>query len=149
VRKKLKKQLNTRNIFLDLQADNKASLIEEMIDRLIQGGFVSDREGALKAILERETKMSTGMNNGVAIPHGKTDSVDRLVVAVGVKRSGIDFDSTDKKPSQIFIMTISPASRSGPHIQFLAEVSKILRDEESRHRLLEAQSEEDVIRVFG
>ncbi len=149
MRKKLKKQLNTRNIFLDLQADNKASLIEEMIDRLIQGGFVSDREGALNAILEREKKMSTGMNNGVAIPHGKTDSVDRLVVAVGVKRSGIDFDSTDKKPSRIFIMTISPASRSGPHIQFLAEVSKILRDEESRHRLLEARSAEDVIRVFG
>jgi len=92
--------------------------------------------------------MSTGMNNGVAIPHGKTDSVDQLVVAVGLKSSGIDFDSVDRKPSDIFIMTISPASRSGPHIQFLAEVSKVLRDEDSRRRLRVARSAGDVIRVF-
>ena len=149
MRKKLKKLLNAGNIFLDLQAQDKDSLIEEMIDLLSRGGLVTDREGALNAIREREEKMSTGMNNGVAIPHGKTDSVDSLVVAVGLKRAGIDFDSADKKPAHIFIMTISPASRSGPHIQFLAEVSKILRGEECRRRLLEARSAEDVMRVFG
>ncbi len=149
MRKKLKKLLNAGNIFLDLKAQDKDSLIVEMIDLLSRGGFVSDREGALTAIREREEKMSTGMNNGVAIPHGKTDSVDSLVVAVGLKRAGIDFDSADKNPARIFIMTISPASRSGPHIQFLAEVSKILREEESRRRLLEARSAEDVMRVFG
>lgn len=149
MRKKLKKLLNAGNIFLDLQAQEKDSLIEEMIDLLSRGGFVTDRDGALNAIREREEKMSTGMNNGVAIPHGKTDSVDSLVVAVGLKRAGVDFDSADKKPAHIFIMTISPASRSGPHIQFLAEVSKILREEECRRCLLEARSAEDVIRVFG
>ncbi len=148
MRKKLKKLLSTGNILLDLQAEDKTSVIEEMIERLIRGGFIKDREGALKAVLGREEKMSTGMNNGVAIPHGKTDSVDRLVVAVGLKSSGIDFDSVDRKPSDIFIMTISPASRSGPHIQFLAEVSKVLRDEDSRQRLRAARSADDVIRVF-
>ena len=148
MRKKLKKLLSAGNIFLDLQAEDKTSVIEEMIERLIQGGFIKDREGALKAVLGREEKMSTGMNNGVAIPHGKTDSVDRLVVAVGLKSSGIDFDSVDRKTSDIFIMTISPASRSGPHIQFLAEVSKVLRDEDSRRRLRAARSADDVIRVF-
>jgi PTS system nitrogen regulatory IIA component len=148
LRKKLKKLLSAGNIFLDLQAEDKTSVIEEMIDRLIRGGFIKDREGALKAVLGREEKMSTGMNNGVAIPHGKTDSVDQLVVAVGLKSSGIDFDSVDRKPSDIFIMTISPASRSGPHIQFLAEVSKVLRDEDSRRQLRAARSAGDVIRVF-
>jgi PTS system nitrogen regulatory IIA component len=148
MRKKLKKLLSDGNIFLALQAEDKTSVIEEMIDRLIRGGFIKDREGALNAVLGREEKMSTGMNNGVAIPHGKTDSVDQLVVAVGLKSSGIDFDSADRKPSDIFIMTISPASRSGPHIQFLAEVSKVLREEDSRQRLRAARSADDVIRVF-
>jgi PTS system nitrogen regulatory IIA component len=148
MRKKLKKLLSADNIFLDLQKENKVSVIEEMIDGLIRGGLIKDRDGALDAVLGREEKMSTGMNNGVAIPHGKTDTVDRLVVAVGLKSSGIDFDSADRKPSDIFIMTISPASRSGPHIQFLAEVSKVLRDEESRRRLRGARSTDDVIRVF-
>jgi PTS system nitrogen regulatory IIA component len=119
-----------------------------MIDRLQASGMIKDREGALQAVLEREEKMSTGMNNGVAIPHGKTDSVNKLIVAVGLQRSGIDFSCADGKPAQIFIMTISPASRSGPHIQFLAEVSKILREEASRQRLLSARSIQDVIQVF-
>ena len=111
-------------------------------------GMIQDREKALQAILEREEKMSTGMNNGVAIPHGKTDSVERLIVAVGLKERGIEFESQDGSPSRIFIMTISPASRSGPHIQFLAEVSKILRNEEARKRLLAARTVEDVVRTF-
>jgi PTS system nitrogen regulatory IIA component len=148
LRKKLKKLLGSGNIFLSLQAGDKASVIEEMVDGLIRGGYIKDREGALQAVMERENKMSTGMNNGVAIPHGKTDSVDRLVVAVGLKQDGIGFDSADGKPSDIFIMTISPASRSGPHIQFLAEVSKVLRDEDSRRLLRAARSAADVIRVF-
>ncbi len=120
-----------------------------MIDRLHVSGMLKDREGALLAVLDREKKMSTGMNNGVAIPHGKTDSVDKLIVAVGIQRSGIDFNCADGKPAQIFIMTISPASHSGPHIQFLAEVSKILREEGSRQRLLAAGSIRDVIQIFG
>jgi fructose-specific phosphotransferase system IIA component len=148
LRKKLKKQLGADNIFLDLAAEDKNSLIQEMIDRLQASGMIKDREGALQAVLEREEKMSTGMNNGVAIPHGKTDSVNKLIVAVGLQRSGIDFSCADGKPAQIFIMTISPASRSGPHIQFLAEVSKILREEASRQRLLSARSIQDVIQVF-
>ncbi len=149
MRKILRKQLGADNIFLDLAAEDKNSLISEMIDRLQTSGLLKDREGALQAVLERENKMSTGMNNGVAIPHGKTDSVDKLIVAVGLQRSGIEFSCADGKPAQIFIMTISPASRSGPHIQFLAEVSKILRDDASRQKLLSARSIQDVIQVFA
>jgi len=149
VRKKLKKLLGPKNIFLELKAETKNDVIVEMVERLADNGLLKDKNGAQEAVIERETKMSTGMNNGVAIPHGKTDSVGNLVVAVALKKSGIDFESTDGKPSTIFIMTISPASRSGPHIQFLAEVSKVLRDAPSREKLLAATCAEDIVSVFG
>lgn len=149
MRKKLKKLLGPKNIFLELKAETKNDVIVEMVERLADNGLLKDKNGAQEAVIERETKMSTGMNNGVAIPHGKTDSVGNLVVAVALKKSGIDFESTDGKPSTIFIMTISPASRSGPHIQFLAEVSKVLRDAPSREKLLAATCAEDIVSVFG
>lgn len=103
----------------------------------------------MEAVLTREEKMSTGMENGIAIPHGKTDSVDNLIIAVALKKEGVDFDSMDGQVSTIFIMTISPQSRSGPHIQFLAEVSKVLKEPEAREMLLAARTVEEVIRVFS
>lgn len=148
MRKRLRKILGPQNIFVELRSEDKQGIIREMVERLGENGMIPDQEQALQAILEREAKMSTGMNNGVAIPHGKTDSVERLIVAVGLKRSGVDFDSTDGSLSSIFIMTVSPSSRSGPHIQFLAEVSKILRDAEARENLRSARSVGDVLRVF-
>ncbi|MEA3421261.1 MAG: PTS sugar transporter subunit IIA, partial [Acidobacteriota bacterium] len=102
-----------------------------------------------EAVLTREEKMSTGMENGIAIPHGKTDSVDHLIIAVALKKEGVDFDSMDGQASKIFIVTVSPQSRSGPHIQFLAEVSKLLKEPEAREMLLAARTVEEVIRVFS
>jgi PTS system nitrogen regulatory IIA component len=149
MRKKLKKLLGPKNVFLELQADTKDGIIQEMIERLHANGMIKDLDGVLTAVREREEKMSTGMNNGIAIPHGKTDCVNSLVAAVGLKKNGVDFACTDGLPATIFIMTISPASRSGPHIQFLAEVSKILRDASSRERLLAAKDISAIISVFS
>ena len=149
MRKKLKKLLGPANVYLELNAESKLGVIDEIIDRLENAGMIKNKAEALRAVIEREEKMSTGMNNGVAIPHGKTDFVSELVVAVARKKTGIEFASVDGKPSTIFIMTISPLNRSGAHIQFLAEVSKILRDAKSRKRLLEADSVEEIIKVFS
>jgi PTS system nitrogen regulatory IIA component len=88
--------------------------------------------------------MSTGMQNGVAIPHGKTDSVKGLVAAVGLNKSGVDFDSMDGSPSTIFIMTVSPARRTGPHMQFLAEVSRLLGSAEEREKLLACRTHQAI-----
>ena len=132
----LKKVLSPETVWVDLKADSKLGIIEEMIDRLVAAGKIKDREAALQAVLEREEKMSTGMQNGVAIPHGKTDSVKGLVAAVGLNKSGVDFDSMDGEPSTIFIMTVSPAKRTGPHMQFLAEVSRLLGSASERKKLL-------------
>ena len=148
MRRTLKKLLTKDVIFLDLQADTKEGIIQELVENLVKAGRVQDKESALLAIHEREKRMSTGMENGIAIPHGKTDSVDSLIVAVGRKAEGVDFNSIDHQNSKIFIMTLSPLSHTGPHLQFLAEISKLLRDVHSRQSFLKASTPEEIIRLF-
>ncbi len=140
----LKKTLSLDTVWVDLKADTKQGIIEEMIDRLVASGKITDRAAALQALIEREEKMSTGMQNGVAIPHGKTDSVKSLVAAVGLNKAGVDFDSLDGEPSTIFIMTLSPLKRRGPHMQFLAEVSRLLGQATEREKLLACQTHNEI-----
>ncbi|NLX26082.1 MAG: PTS sugar transporter subunit IIA [Lentisphaerae bacterium] len=144
----LKKTLSLDTVWVDLKANTKQGIIEEMVDRLMAAGKLKDRDAVLKAVFEREEKMSTGMQNGVAIPHGKTDSVDQLVAAVGLQKEGVEFDSMDGAPCSIFIMTVSPAKRSGPHMQFLAEVSRILCQSSKRERLLASKTHAEVFEVL-
>ena len=145
----VKRILNEEAILLNLQGTTKQAIIQEMIDFLAVKDRIIDREAALKAVMDREQKMSTGMQHGVAIPHGKTDSVERLVAMLALKREGIDFGSMDGKPSTIFLMTLSPVKQTGPHIQFLSEISQILNDPVRREALLAAQSVTDVLRVLS
>jgi|GEM_PF-70539 fructose-specific phosphotransferase system IIA component len=145
----LRKLLVRDVISLDLQGNTKDEIIQEMLDLLEQAGKLNNRKAAEKAILDREKKMSTGMQNGIAIPHGKTDTVDSLIVAIGVKKDGVDFESLDGQPSVFFIMTLSPANRTGPHIQFLAEISRQLNDPHVRERILAAGNKDDVITILA
>lgn len=144
----LKKLLSEDTIIFNLKGTTKEQIIEEMVDLLVANGRIKDRDAALRAVLEREQKMSTGMQHGIAIPHGKTDSVEKLVTAMALKKEGVDFGSMDGKPSTIFIMTISSVSRTGPHIQFLSEISQVLNDPEKRERILKAQSASEVLDVL-
>lgn len=140
----LKKVLSPDTVWVDLKAETKDGVIEEMVDRLFAAGKIKDREAVLSAVLEREAKMSTGMQNGVAIPHGKTDAVKALVAAVGINRAGVNFDSMDGSPCTIFIMTLSPIKRAGPHIQFLAEISRLISQPAERDKLLAAKTHADI-----
>jgi fructose-specific phosphotransferase system IIA component len=144
----LKKVLSADTVWVDLKADSKQDIIKEMVDRLVAAGKISDREAVLEAIFEREDKMSTGMQNGVAIPHGKTDAVKSLVAAVGLNKSGVNFDSMDGEPSTIFIMTISPLKRRGPHMQFLAEVSRLIGQATERGKLLECKTHHEIYELL-
>lgn len=144
----LKKALSKETICLTLKGTDKNSVIEEMVDLLVTSGKIRDRKAALKAILERERKMSTGMQNGIAIPHGKSDAVEGLVAALGISKEGIEFDSLDGKPAHLFVATLSPVNRTGPHIQFLAEISRLLNNKEARDRVLNAGSEEEVLQII-
>ena len=145
----LRKVLSEDAIRLELQGATKAEIIGEMMDLLVVSGQVRDRKAALKAIEEREAKMSTGMQHGLALPHAKSDAVDRLVAAIGIKRDGVDFDSVDREPSRIFVMTLSPLNRTGPHIQFLAELGRMINQPEVRQRVLAATSAAGIIAALS
>ena len=143
-----KKPLTVETISLELKGSTKDEILSEMVGLLVASGHIRDREAVLKAVVDREKRMSTGMQNGIAIPHGKTDSVDCLVAALGIKRAGVDFGALDGQPSNIFVMTVSPDSRTGPHIQFLAEISRPLNDASVRAKLLAATSPDEVLHLL-
>lgn len=145
----LKKALKLETITTELQATTKDGVIENLVDLLVASGKIKDRVEALRAVLEREKKMSTGMQSGIAIPHGKIDSVEELVAAFGIKHAGVEFDSLDGLPARIFVMTLSPANRTGPHIQFLAEISRQLNDPAVRERLLQATTAEEILNILA
>lgn len=109
-----------------LKADSKEAVIDELLGIMQKKGLIKNLEAARDAVVNREASMSTGMQYGIAIPHGRTDAVGRLVCAVGLKPEGIDFDSIDGKPSRIFILTLSPLSAAAPHVQFMSTMSQIL-----------------------
>ena len=143
-----KKVLKNGCCLLDLKSDTKEGVIEEMIGLMVAAGKIKDRQAVLDAVLERERKMSTGMQHGVAIPHGKTAEVEDLVVAFALKKNGIDFNSIDGEPSKIFVMTISSSNRTGPHIQYLSEISKLLNSSSIRESLLSCSSAEEIIKIL-
>lgn len=145
---KLKKRITETQISLRLQGTGKRAIIEELLDLAMTGGRINNRQAALECLLERENRMSTGIQCGIAIPHGKSSSVEELVVSIGIHPKGINFASLDGMPSRIFIMTLSPLDQVGPHVQFLAEISRILRNEENRQAFLAATSPADIINLL-
>jgi len=124
--------LTMETVAVGLQSRDKHGIINELLDILVRAGSITDKPAALKAILEREEKMSTGMKYGIAIPHGKTETVASLVACVGISNEAIPFDTLDGKPARIFIMTLSPPQKTGPHLQFLAEVSQLFKSASRR-----------------
>lgn len=143
------RKILTKNVITDdLKGETKEEIIDSLIDLLTKAGKIKDRQKVKICIMERETKMSTGMEAGIAIPHGKCEAVEELVGCVGIKKGGVDFEAFDKKPSRIFIMTVSPIHRTGPHVQFLAEISRLLREESIRESLIEAASADEVYKII-
>ncbi len=144
----LKDVITPSTINLHLQGTTKESIIDELLDTLVKAGKVKDKVVTKACVLDRERKMSTGMKHGIAIPHGKTDSVGDLVACIGISDNPVDFDSLDQEPSRIFIMTLSPLDKTGPHLQFLAQVSLLFKSAEKREALLKASTEEAVIKLL-
>ncbi|AEJ20670.1 putative PTS IIA-like nitrogen-regulatory protein PtsN [Gracilinema caldarium DSM 7334] len=144
----LKSVLNRDTVRLHLKGTTKEEIINELLDVLVQSGKIKDREAALSAIMDRERKMSTGMKHGIAIPHGKSPTVHELVACIGISDTPVDFDSLDHEPCRIFIMTLSPIDKTGPHLQFLAEVSLLFKSSEKRAEILAAKTPEEVLKVL-
>ena len=109
--------------------------------------LLRDFDAARAAVMAREQSMSTGMQYGIAIPHGRTDAVDRLVCAIGLKKGGVDFDSIDGKPCSIFVLALSPEKSSAPQMQFMSMISQIL-DTDGREALLACETPEEMFAVL-
>ncbi|MBU1121761.1 MAG: cation:proton antiporter [Candidatus Omnitrophota bacterium] len=121
-----------------LKGVTKQAIIEELLDILIKAGQLSSvkRKQALSDLLDREETMSTGMQDGIALPHAKSLAVKSPICAIGLKKEGLDFDALDKKLSKIFILTLSPVKSLKPYLQFMAEISKFFVDKENRDKVL-------------
>ncbi|MDR0452345.1 MAG: cation:proton antiporter [Treponema sp.] len=129
-------------IALNLAGGNKEEVLTELVDLLDSRGRLDNRDLVLEDIFQREKIMSTGMQHGVALPHAKSDGVSELCAAVGIKKEGVDFDSLDGEKSRLFIMIVSPRKISGPHVQFLAAIGAVLKDDITREEVINADNAE-------
>ena len=136
-------------IKVPLDNHEKKSVITELVDLLDSNGLLSDRNLALDAVLLREQTRSTGIGSGIAIPHGKCNSVKELVMAIGITAQPIDFKSIDGKPVKIVILLVSPANKTGPHIQALAQISRLMLDKTFKQKLEQATSRDDVYKLLN
>ncbi|MDR3356535.1 MAG: PTS sugar transporter subunit IIA [Spirochaetaceae bacterium] len=141
--------LTKDTICLHLKGVNKLDIINELLDLLVAAGKVKDKDAAFAAVMEREAKMSTGMKHGIAIPHGKTNAVSDLVACIGISDNAINFEALDGEPCRIFIMTISPLEKTGPHLQFLAEISLLFKSHEKRSKMLKAGTPEEILHILS
>ena len=146
---KFKDALSQFCIIPSLKAGSKREVVEKLVGMLHEHGLINKtHDDAVDAVMGREASMSTGMQHGVAMPHARTDAVEKITLAVGLSRAGIDFDSLDGEPSKIFVLILSPESTESPHIQVLANISALLNQEEMREKLLGCNSQEEIYKFF-
>ncbi|MCA1809652.1 MAG: PTS sugar transporter subunit IIA [Kiritimatiellia bacterium] len=140
--------LNETTVAPDVSAESKSAIMTTLLDMLCATGKVLDRDLALRDLEANERRMSVGMEHGIAIPHAKTDAVKEMVAAIVITRHPLDIGSMDGQPAQIFLMTLSPKSVSGPHIRFLAEIGRLLRHKSKRQDILAARTRADLLRAL-
>jgi fructose-specific phosphotransferase system IIA component len=131
-----------------LKGENKYQVIEELLDLLIQNGDITDREKALNDLIEREQYLSTGIENGLAVPHAKSDAAEKLMVCMGISRNGLEFGSVDGQPAQVIFLVLSPREISGPHIKILAQISRNFREGEIGNQLKDAKDKDEIIKIL-
>ncbi len=141
--------LEVNCVRVPLEAKDKLSIITELVDLLDANKLLSDREGALNAVLTREKTRSTGIGSGIAIPHGKCKAVKELVMAIGIAAEPIEFESVDGKGVKIVILLVSPTDQTGPHIQALAKISRLMLDEEFKQSMENAVSAEELYELLS
>jgi fructose-specific phosphotransferase system IIA component len=131
-----------------LQGKTKDDIIDAMINIVAVSPKVLDKEKVRKAIFERERIMSTGVGNGFAIPHGKTDAVTDIVAAFAVTAEPIDYQSLDEKPVRLVFLLVGKDNLVGPHIKLLSRISRLMNKEDFRKRLLMQQTPREIIEMF-
>ncbi|MDR1149525.1 MAG: PTS sugar transporter subunit IIA [Spirochaetaceae bacterium] len=140
--------LQSENINLNLKGNTKKNIIIELLDVLVTQGKLLNRDIALKDLLEREQAMSTAIPNGIALPHAKTNAVQELIAAIGIKKSGVDFDSALDDKTRIVILALAPPEKAKPLYQFLLTITAILNDDTVHSKLLAAKSPAEVVELL-
>lgn len=131
-----------------LSSDNKKDVLAELIHVMIRNGLKIDPSKAVDVLQQREKLGSTGIGEGVAIPHGKVSDLQELVVAFGRSNKGIDFDAIDGKPVHLFFLLLAPENSTGQHLKALAKISKMLKTPNFRKTLLDAESRNDLYKAI-
>ena len=132
----------------DLLSHSKTDVLAELINVLIESGLVIDRARAIDMLQQREKLGSTGIGDGVAIPHAKVPDLQELVVVFGRSRGGIPFDAIDGKPVQLFFLLLAPENSAGQHLKALARISKMLKKPNFRKKLIDAKTKNDLFKVI-
>lgn len=133
----------------ELRGTTKNEVLEELTEALLRVETSLDRDEVVRVLQERERLGSTGIGDGVAIPHGKLKDLDRLLISFGRSRAGVDFDSMDGKPSHLFFLLVAPEESVGVHLKTLARISKLLKNPQVRKRLLEARDAADLNHIIA
>ncbi|HET6273730.1 MAG TPA: PTS sugar transporter subunit IIA [Bacteroidota bacterium] len=132
----------------DLPGGSKEEIIDAMIDLVAVSPKIIDKEKVREAVFEREKIMSTGVGNGFAVPHGKTDAVSDIVAAFAVTAEPIDYESIDEKPVRLVFLLVGKNNMVGPHIKLLSRISRLMNKEEFRKRLIAVSTPKEIIEIF-
>ena len=142
--------VSVKAIRADLNSVDKASVVSELVESLLDAGDIgaADKADIIKAILKREELGSTGIGRGIAVPHTKHPSVEKLVGTVGVSTNGVEFESLDGEKVQLFFLLVSPPDRPGDHLRALENISRQLRDETFCRFLKQSKSADDIAQLL-
>ena len=142
--------LSERAVATDVKAQDKEDVIRELVELLVRAGSIKEKDVSklVQILLKRESLGSTGIGQGVAIPHGKSDCVKDLVAAFGVSHTGVNFDSLDGEPVHLFFLLVAPEDSAGPHLKALARISRLLKDKHFRDSLEAAKDEKLLVKII-
>jgi len=145
---KITEFLDKRGIKMDVESSEKEDVLKELVDVLAEVKDVGDKKLILKALIDRENLGSTGIGQGIAIPHGKTDKVKEIVAVLGVSRKGVNFDALDGESVYLFFLLVAPKDNPGPHLKALAQISRLLRDSFFCELIKRCQTPEEVFELI-
>ena len=146
---KITEILQREFVLEELKARNKRDALAELAGIFAKGRIKVDPDAILRILLERERLGSTGIGDGIAIPHGKIPGLDEIAVSFGRSREGIAFEAMDGKPVHLFFLLMAPENSAGQHLKVLAKISRMLKDPAFRKNLLEAKMHEDLFRIIA
>ncbi len=140
--------LDTAAVVVDLAATHKRAALEELTTLLEKSGKVKDAKATVDILMEREKLGSTGIGQGIAIPHAKTDQTAQVTAAFGLSRRGVQFDALDGEPVYIFFLLLAPPDAAGVHLKALARISRLLKDKFFRQSLRDVKDSNEVIKII-